>query len=333
MKTSQLLEIKQLTTHFHTERGTVAAVDKVSFGIAQGEIVGVVGESGCGKSVTAQTVLRLFDEKYLASYEGEVNFNGANLLKLTKKQMQDIRGNEISMIFQDPLSSLNPVYTVGEQIEETLLIHRGITKKAAKDKAVELLRLVGIPAPERRISDYPHQLSGGMRQRVMIAIALACEPKLLIADEPTTALDVTIQAQILDLIAGLNEQLGMSVMLITHDLGVVAEMCSRVVVMYLGQVVETADVQTLFRRPLHPYTIGLMHSIPQIDGDRSKDLHAIEGSVPTLYNIPAGCRFAPRCERADEKCRKQMPELVQFGESDTLVRCWYAGEDLRKELE
>ncbi|MFC3803272.1 ABC transporter ATP-binding protein [Cohnella sp. GCM10012308] len=326
MSAEPLLRIRGLRTYFHTERGRLPAVDGVSLDVGKGEIVGIVGESGCGKSATAQSVLRLFDEKRLASYEGEIDYDGTDLLRLSQKQMRDIRGNEISMIFQDPLSSLNPVHTVGQQIVETLRLHRPIGKKEAAARAIELLRMTGIPAPERRAREYPHQLSGGMRQRVMIAIALACEPKLLIADEPTTALDVTIQAQILELIAGLNRRLGMSVMLITHDLGVVAEACTRVVVMYLGQVVESADVRTLFAKPLHPYTIGLMRSVPRLDGDRTQELPAVPGSVPTLGQVPPGCRFASRCAYADDRCRAEMPELETLPGTDTQVRCWYAGQ-------
>lgn len=320
-----LLEVKALRTYFHTARGKLAAVDGVSFDVKRGEIVGVVGESGCGKSVTAQSVLRLLDEKHDVSYEGEIRFAGSNLLELKQRQMRAIRGNEIAMIFQDPLSSLNPVYTIGEQIIEAIMLHQKIRRKEAVRKAIELLKLTGIPSPEQRVWEYPHQLSGGMRQRVMIAIALACEPQLLIADEPTTALDVTIQAQIMELITELNRKLGMSVLLITHDLGVVAETCQRVVVMYLGQVVEMADVATLFARPLHPYTIGLMGAIPRMDSDRTQDLQVIEGSVPSLLNVPSGCRFAPRCAYADDQCRQQMPELKQDAASGTMVRCWHAG--------
>ncbi|TNJ61977.1 ABC transporter ATP-binding protein [Paenibacillus hemerocallicola] len=318
-----LLDIQALRTRFYTEAGPVAAVDGVSFHVNKGEILGVVGESGCGKSVTAQSVLRLFDERRTASYEGRISYDGRDLLGLSERQMRDIRGNDISMIFQDPLSSLNPVYTIGDQIAETIRLHRRTGKKEAYRKAVDLLRLTGIPAPERRVGEYPHQLSGGMRQRVMIAIALACEPGLLIADEPTTALDVTIQAQIMELIVSLNRKLGMSVMLITHDLGLVAEVCDRVVVMYLGQVVETADARTLFAKPRHPYTIGLMQAIPRLDGDRSKPLKAVEGSVPSLHDVPGGCRFAPRCAYADDKCRNDMPELTGLKDG-TAVRCWHA---------
>ncbi|WP_066252965.1 ABC transporter ATP-binding protein [Neobacillus drentensis] len=317
-----LLEIKELKTHFNTERGRVTAVDGISFHLEEGEILGVVGESGCGKSVTSQSILRLFDEKYTVKYDGEILLNGLDLLKLPMSKMQKLRGNDVSMIFQDPLSSLNPVYTIGYQIAESVMLHQKLSKKAAYERAVEMLRLTGIPAPEKRVNDYPHQLSGGMRQRVMIAMALACKPKLLIADEPTTALDVTIQAQILDLIIGLNKEFGMSVIFITHDLGVVAEVCTRVVVMYLGQVVEEADVEELFARPYHPYTKGLMKSIPQMDGDRSQNLHVIEGTMPSLHDMPKGCRFASRCPYADEQCKEQAPKLETL-QSMHKVRCWH----------
>ncbi|MEK4870864.1 MULTISPECIES: ABC transporter ATP-binding protein [Niallia] len=323
MSSDTLLDVKDLKTHFFTERGKVTAIDGVSFQINKGEIVGVVGESGCGKSVTSQSVLRLFDEKHLVKYEGEILFEGeTDLLKLSKKKMQMIRGNDISMIFQDPLSSLNPVLTIGFQIAEAIMLHQDVTKKEAYERAVEMLKLTGIPSPEKRVNDYPHNLSGGMRQRVMIAMTLACQPKLLIADEPTTALDVTIQAQILDLISGLNQKLEMGVMFITHDLGVVAELCHRVVVMYLGQIVEEASVESLFESPLHPYTKGLIKSIPQMEGDRSQKLHVIEGTVPSLDSIPIGCRFAPRCPFADSVCLEKAPDLTETS-SNQKVRCWH----------
>ncbi|OMD99910.1 peptide ABC transporter ATP-binding protein [Paenibacillus odorifer] len=322
MNNQLLLEVKELKTQFKTERGRVTAVDGITFHVNEGEIVGIVGESGCGKSVTSQSILRLFDEKYTASYEGEVLFEGRNLLKESLGGMEDIRGNDIAMIFQDPLSSLNPVYTIGYQIAEAVRIHQQVSKKEARLRAVQMLRLTGIPSPERRVDEYPHQLSGGMRQRAMIAMALACRPKLLIADEPTTALDVTIQAQIMDMIMELNRELNMGVILITHDLGVVAESCKRVVVMYLGQIVEEADVQDLFDTPLHPYTKGLMQSIPHMDGDRSLPLHVIKGSVPSLNNVPKGCRFAARCPYADELCLSRMPELSE-ADNGQKVRCWH----------
>lgn len=322
----KILEVEDLCTRFHTERGDLKAIDGVSFCVYKGEILGIVGESGCGKSVTSQSILRLYDERRTASYEGNVRLEGEELLKLPEKKMQDIRGEKISMVFQDALSSLNPVFTVGSQIMEALLIHQKISKKEAKEKAVEMLRLVGIPEPEKRFSQFPHQLSGGMRQRVMIAIALACHPRLLIADEPTTALDVTIQAQVMDLIVDLNKKLDMGVMLITHDLAVVAETCQRVVVMYLGQVVEEADVNSIFDNPGHPYTQGLIQSIPQIDGDKSKRLYQIDGMVPLLNQIPEGCRFAPRCPYATEQCRREMPELKAVGGTQK-VRCHRAGRE------
>lgn len=330
MAKQHLLEVKELKTHFYTERGQVTAVDGITLQVEEGEILGLVGESGCGKSVTSQSILRLFDEKQTVKYEGEINFKGKNLLRISISDMQNIRGNDISMIFQDPLSSLNPVYTIGYQIAESIMLHQKVSKKEAYDKAVEMLRLTGIPAPEKRVNEYPHELSGGMRQRVMIAMALACQPKLLIADEPTTALDVTIQSQILDLMMELNKKLDMGIILITHDLGVVAEICSRVVVMYLGQIVEESDVKSLFAHPLHPYTQGLMKSVPQLDGDRSQKLHVIEGMVPSLYNIPKGCRFASRCPYADELCREKMPELTQL-QNNQKVRCWHYSKIAQRE--
>lgn len=320
----KILEVKDLCTKFHTERGDLKAIDGVSFCVYKGEILGIVGESGCGKSVTSQSIMRLYDEKRVAAYEGEVVLEGENIFEIPEKKMQSIRGEKISMVFQDALSSLNPVFTVGSQIMEALLIHQKISKKEAVEKSIEMLRLVGIPEPEKRFAQYPHQLSGGMRQRVMIAIALACHPKLLIADEPTTALDVTIQAQVMDLIVDLNRKLDMGVMLITHDLAVVAETCQRVIVMYLGQVVEEADVDSIFDAPKHPYTQGLIRSIPQIDGDKSERLYQIDGMVPLLNQIPIGCRFAPRCPYATEECHQIMPELTPVSETQK-VRCHRAG--------
>ena len=322
----KILEVNNLSTTFKTERGLMKAVDGVSFYVKKGEILGVVGESGCGKSVTSQSIMRLYDEKYMASYSGEVILDGKNIFDLSEKDMKNVRGGTISMVFQDALSSLNPVFTVGKQIMEPLIKHQGIDKKAAREKAIEMLRLVGIPAPESRVDQYPHELSGGMRQRVMIAIALSCQPKMLIADEPTTALDVTIQAQIMDLIVSLNQQLNMGVMLITHDLAVVAETCSRVIVMYLGQVVEEADVNDIFDDPTHPYTNGLMKSIPKIDGNRQERLYMIKGMVPLLSQIPNGCRFAPRCPYATEKCTQEMPELLPINDKGHKVRCFRATE-------
>ena len=324
-----LLEVKNLRTIFFTERGPLSAVDGMSFHVDEGETLGIVGESGCGKSATAETILRLFDER-TTRYEGEVLYKGKNLLSLSEREMLDIRGNEISMIFQDAMTSLNPVYTIGNQIAETIRIHQNVSKKEAYERAVEMLRMTGIPSPEKRIHEFPHQISGGMRQRVMIAMALSCRPRLLIADEPTTALDVTIQAQILELINQLKHELDMGVILITHDLGVVAEVCSRVAVLYLGQVIEEAPVERLFEQPLHPYTKGLMQSIPRLDGERKKKLYAIRGIVPSLDRIPKGCRFAPRCPFADEKCRNQNPELETAGRGHK-VRCWRYQEIAGKE--
>ncbi|MBP3040047.1 ABC transporter ATP-binding protein [Bacillaceae bacterium Marseille-Q3522] len=333
MEGNTLLEVKELKTRFHTERGSVTAVDGISFQVNKGEILGVVGESGCGKSVTSQSILRLYDEKLLVEYEGEILFEKEmDLLKLSKAKMALVRGNDISMIFQDPLSSLNPVFTIGFQIAEAIMLHQDVSKKEAYKQAVEMLRLTGIPSPEKRVHDYPHQLSGGMRQRVMIAMTLACRPKLLIADEPTTALDVTIQAQILELISDLKKQFDMGVIFITHDLGVVAELCDRVVVMYLGQIVEEADVNELFENPLHPYTKGLIQSIPQMDGDRLKKLHVIEGTVPSLDNVPKGCRFAPRCPFADQQCIENPPELMNHSDTQK-VRCWHYKEIAQRKEE
>ncbi|MFJ7973130.1 ABC transporter ATP-binding protein [Psychrobacillus sp. NPDC096389] len=319
--TELLLEVKNLKVHFETENGTVTAVDDVSFSVKRGETVGVVGESGCGKSVTAESILRLLNEKH-TNYEGNILFEENDILKFSYSELQKVRGNDISMIFQDPMSSLNPVYTVGNQIVEALLLHQNLTKKEAEAKAVEMLKLTGIPLPEKRVNEYPHELSGGMRQRVMIAMALSCKPKLLIADEPTTALDVTTQSQILDLINELKDEFNMGTIMITHDLGVVAEVCTKVVVMYLGQVIEEASVESIFSSPLHPYTQGLLKSIPQIEGPRDEKLYVIEGKVPTLTQIPKGCRFAPRCEFATEICRDKMPSLESY-KNDLKVRCWH----------
>ena len=317
----RILEVNELTTSFKTERGLMKAVDGVSLYVNKGEILGVVGESGCGKSVTSQSIMRLYDEKYLVVYGGEILFNGKNIFELSEREMQSVRGKDIAMVFQDALSSLNPVFTVGNQIIEVLKLHQNMNKEEARKHAIEMLRLVGIPSPEKRVDQYPHELSGGMRQRVMIAIALSCQPKLLIADEPTTALDVTIQAQIMELIVELNHKLDMGVILITHDLSVVAETCSRVAVMYLGQIVEEADVASIFDHPRHPYTLGLINSIPKINGERADRLYVIEGMVPLLSQIPQGCRFRPRCPYATDRCEKEMPELIQISDTQK-VRCW-----------
>ena len=320
MNNQLLLEVRDLKTRFSTENGLVTAVDGVSFKIYEGETVGLVGESGCGKSVTSLSILRLFGLQSGTRLEGEILFEGRDLLTLPLNEIQTIRGNKISMIFQDPMTSLNPVFTVGDQIAESIMLHQKLDRKQALDKAVHMLELVGIASPERRIMDYPHQLSGGMRQRVMIAMGLACQPRLLIADEPTTALDVTIQAQILDLMLKLQKELNMGVVLITHDLGVVAEVCDRVMVMYLGQIVEECPVEELFDNPLHPYTCGLIKSIPSMETNRREELHVIEGMVPSLYQVPSGCHFAPRCPYAEAQCEIP-PQLVQV-DATHKVRCW-----------
>ena len=319
----KILEVQDLSTSFKTERGWLKAIDGVSFDVYSGEMLGIVGESGCGKSVTSQSILRLYEEKSTTRYLGTVSFDGKNLFDLPEKEMQKIRGQEISMVFQDALSSLNPVFTVGNQIMESLRIHQDMGKKEDKEKAIDLLDQVGIPDPQRRFYQYPFELSGGMRQRVMIAVALACGPRILIADEPTTALDVTIQAQIMDLIVDMNRKLQMGVMLITHDLAVVAETCQRVIVMYLGQIVEEGSVEDIFDRPIHPYTRGLMASVPRLDTGRSERLYQIKGTVPLLSQIPEGCRFAPRCPYATEECSRKMPELKSFGNGQK-ARCLMA---------
>ena len=318
----RLLDVQNLRTSFHITEGVLKAVDDVSFHIDKGETLAIVGESGCGKSQTALSIMRLIQTPPGKIDGGIISFEGQNLLDLSEKAMLNVRGNHISMIFQEPMTSLNPVFTIGFQVSEQIERHLHLSPPAAEKRAVELLKLVGIPAPEKRIREYPHQMSGGMRQRVMIAMALSCNPHLLIADEPTTALDVTIQAQILDLIRRLKGELGMSVLLITHDLGVVAEMAARVVVMYAGKVVEQADVNSLFRNPYHPYTQGLMQSIPQLS-TRVERLHVIDGVVPNLLYLPAGCRFHPRCPYAQERCREIEPDKLPIGDSGRLVSCWY----------
>jgi oligopeptide/dipeptide ABC transporter ATP-binding protein len=324
-----LLEIQELGTSFKTGRGAVKAIDGVSFEVGAGECVALVGESGCGKSVTMQSVLRLYDEHRLASYGGKIYYKDTELLSLPQKQMQHIRGKEIAMVFQDALSALDTIFTVEDQITESIKLHQGLRGLAAREAAAEMLRLVGISEPYRRLSQYPFELSGGMRQRVMIAVSLSCKPALLIADEPTSALDVTIQAQIMELIMELNRRLNMAVILITHDLAIVAETCSRALVMYLGQIVEEAPVEDLFAAPKHPYTTALLRSIPKITGEKPGRLHAIDGMVPLLNNIPAGCRFAPRCPLAEEHCRQENPPLVSIPGENTRQhksRCWRVGE-------
>jgi peptide/nickel transport system ATP-binding protein len=307
-----LLDIRGLKTHFRTDAGMVRAVDGVDLSVARGETLSVVGESGCGKTVTAMTVLKLIAMPPGKIVAGSILWKGRDLVPLGAAEMQHIRSKEIAIVFQEPMTSLNPVYTVGDQIAEVLRLHEKLSRRDAVDRAIEMLRLVHVPAPDRRAHEYPHQLSGGMRQRVMIAMALACSPELLIADEPTTALDVTIQAQILDLLAEMKAKFGMAIMLITHAMGVVAEVAQRVAVMYAGRVVEEAPVEELFARPLHPYTQGLIRSIPRLEkgAGRKRRLEAISGTVPSLINPPPGCRFAPRCTFASAECAAAVPELL-----------------------
>jgi len=314
-----LLRVVDLVTSFRTDEGTLRAVDQVSFDVDVGTTLGIVGESGCGKSVTALSIMRLLPEPAGAIDGGRIELEKKNLVELPEREMQGIRGNSVSMIFQEPMTSLNPVYTVGAQIVEAIRMHQKKSRREAREHAIEMLKLVGIPSPASNVDAYPHQLSGGMRQRVMIAMALACKPKLLIADEPTTALDVTIQAQILELLKKLQEQLGMAVLLITHDLGVVAEYAREVVVMYAGRVVERADVKEIFARTLHPYTKGLLGSIPRM-GTGLKRLPTIEGVVPDLRSLPKGCRFADRCAFAKDACREAEPALEE-AEPNHFVRC------------
>lgn len=318
---ARLLEIRGLKTYFHTDDGIARSVDGVSYEVDRGETLGVVGESGCGKSVTALSILRLIPFPPGRIEGGEILYNGRNLLDLTEDEMRSIRGNEISMIFQEPMTSLNPVFTVGHQIDEAVILHQKVSRATARTKSIEMLHLVGIPAPAQRYNEYPHQLSGGMRQRVMIAMALSCNPGLLIADEPTTALDVTVQAQILELINRLQTDLGMGVILITHDLGVIAEVSDRVAVMYAAKIVEYADVTSIFTRARHPYTIGLLGSIPKL-GVRTERLATIEGVVPAPTKFPAGCHFCTRCQFADDLCRTDEPPLIEI-ETGHSVACWH----------
>ena len=321
-----LLRVRDLKTYFVTERGTgtARAVDGVSFDLHPGETLGIVGESGCGKTVTSLSILRLIPEPPGHIRPGSlIEFDGRNLLTISAPELRAIRGNQIAMIFQEPMTSLNPVFTVGDQIAEAAIIHQHLSRAAARARAIEMLKLVGIPDPEERVDQYPHQMSGGMRPRVMIAMALVCHPKVLIADEPTTALDVTIQAQILELLDRLQKELGMAVLLITHDLGVVAGHTDRVVVMYAGQVVETATTTELFDKPTHPYTEGLMAAVPRVDAPRSR-LHAIPGQVPAATAWPAGCRFHPRCPYVFDKCVAEQPPLLETGVTGGghTARCW-----------
>jgi oligopeptide transport system ATP-binding protein len=318
---SKLLEVRDLHVSFKTYNGEVQAVRGVSFHVNKGETVAIVGESGCGKSVTSQTIMRLIPTPPAMIKAGEIIFEGKDLTKLPEKQLEKIRGAEIAMIFQDPMTSLNPTMTIGKQIMEGLMKHQKMSKSQAREKAIEMLRLVGIPSPESRIDQYPHQFSGGMRQRAMIAIALACAPKVLIADEPTTALDVTIQAQIIDLMKDLQEKINTSIILITHDLGVVADIADRVVVMYAGKVVESGSLDEIFYNPRHPYTWGLMTSMPRLNQSRDQELLPIPGAPPDLISPPKGCPFAARCKYAMKICTEQMPETTQVSPTHQ-VACW-----------
>jgi oligopeptide/dipeptide ABC transporter ATP-binding protein len=318
-----LLNIENLKTYFYTDSGVVKAVDDVDLSIKAGTTLAIVGESGSGKSILASSIMQLIPQPPGKIVSGSIYFQNQDLLALPEKEMRQIRGNRITMIFQEPMTSLNPVFKIGRQVEEVIVAHRKVGKDEAKEQAIELLQLVGIPAAEERVNDYPHQLSGGMRQRVMIAIALACNPELLIADEPTTALDVTIQAQILDLMKRLQKEFGMAILMITHDLGVVAEMASEVAVMYAGQIVEYAGVDTIFESPVHPYTAGLLQSIPRLDV-KQETLFVIEGVVPNPICFPPGCRFAPRCSKATGRCQNEQPELLPYNQ-EHLVRCHFPG--------
>ena len=319
-----MLEVNNLKTYFFTRSGVVKAVDDVSFTVKPSQTLGVVGESGCGKSVTALSVMRLIANPPGKIVGGEINFNGENILEKNRDELTELRGSKISMIFQDPMTSLNPVFTVGFQIAETVKRHRkDFSNDQAWKRAVEMLDLVRIPDAKRRSKNYPHEFSGGMRQRVMIAIALACNPQLLIADEPTTALDVTIQAQVLELMSGLSKEFGTAVMLITHDLGVVAGTCQHVNVMYAGHVVESAPVKQIFETPAHPYTVGLLHSIPRLDDQRGIKLTPIKGQPPDLSKAPVGCPYAPRCPKVQSRCRQERPELMPVGRGEPVAACFY----------
>jgi oligopeptide/dipeptide ABC transporter ATP-binding protein len=320
----KVLEVRNLKTHFNTRNGLVKAVDGVDFDVKKGEILAIVGESGCGKSVMSQSILRLIGQKKSEIMSGEILYKGENLLEKSEVEMRGLRGKKISMIFQDPMTSLNPVYTVGSQIAEVPMIHEKVDKKKAFQKAIDMIKKVGIPSPESRATQYPHQFSGGMRQRGVIAMSLACNPDLLIADEPTTALDVTIQAQVLDLLRNLRDETNAAIVLVTHDLGVVAEFCDSVAVMYAGKIVEKASVKELFANPQHPYTKGLLGSLPK-PGSRER-LTPIEGQPPNLHDLPAGCRFADRCPHVMSKCHEKLPELKQTNQKDHEVACWLEEE-------
>jgi len=318
---TEMLSVQDLKTHFFTEKGVVKAVDGISFSLDYGDTLGIVGESGCGKSITARSLMRLVPPPNGRIVSGQVLLDGRDLLKLSKEQMRKIRGLEISMIFQDPMTSLNPVFQVGDQLSEAIRLHQNISKKESWNESIEMLKKVGIPSPEQRVTNFPHQLSGGMRQRVMIAMALSCKPKLLIADEPTTALDVTIQAQIMFLLNELKRQTGSSIILITHDMGIIAEMTQKVLVMYAGRIVESAEVKRLFECHYHPYTEGLLRSIPRLDSRSRGKLSVIPGTVPSMLSLPQGCKFSNRCTKSFGKCRESEPELYRIDENHH-VRCW-----------
>jgi len=324
---NHLLDIQRLKTYFYTLEGTARAVQDVSFFMDEGETVGLVGESGCGKSVSALSVMRLIKYPPGKIVDGQIFFEGSDLLKLSERQMRSVRGARISMIFQEPMTSLNPVYTIGHQISEMFMIHKRVSKKEGRQRAVETLRQVQMPSPRKRVDEYPHQLSGGMRQRTMIAMAMACNPKILIADEPTTALDVTIQAQILKLLKDLQKEFDSAIILVTHDLASVAQICQRVLVMYAGRIVEKAPIKTFFKNPAHPYSIGLIKSLPKL-GQKVDQLYSIEGQPPSLFDLPRGCRFAPRCENAKAICSESYPPEVQIAEGHN-VSCWLFDEEDR----
>lgn len=321
-----LIEVRDLKVYFHTDKGIVKSVNGVSFNINEGESIGIVGESGCGKSVTAMSLMKLLPISKIEG--GEIIFQGKDILKMNENELMGIRGNEISMIFQEPMTSLNPAFTVGNQIIEGIMLHQDLSKEEAKKKVIDMIKLVEIPRAEEIYNSYPHELSGGMRQRIMIAMALSCNPKLLIADEPTTALDVTIQAQVLDIMKSIKEKLNTSIMMITHDLGVVAEMCDKVIVMYAGKVIEVAEVVELFKNPKHPYTIGLLKSKPILGENKEKRLYSIPGQVPNPIGIPDSCYFSDRCEKVCDKCRTQIPPLIELNSGHSIA-CWlYKQEEI-----
>lgn len=322
----KLLEVQNLTTGFVTEQGIAKATDRISLSVEKGKTLCIVGESGSGKSVASLSIMRLIDYAGGTIFEGSIHFNGEDLSAKSQKEMIRVRGEKISMIFQDPMSALNPVFTIGDQIAESLQLHQKMGKKEAWARAIDMLRMVGIPDPDMRAKQYPHELSGGMRQRVVIAMALVCKPELLIADEPTTALDVTVQAQILDLLQRLQQELGMAIVLITHDMGVAAEMADRIAVMYAGKIVEEGSVEEIFDHPSHPYTVGLLQSIPGLEGARGEELYTIPGTIPGINNLPSGCRFNPRCSKVKDKCRQHEPVLGVI-RSNHQVACWLYHSD------